>query len=109
MMRPIHPGLAPNLRFVDAQMALRLLLKPWNYGKGTETQKLEKWFAEIYEEDAYSFASGRGALYAVLLALGIGKDDEVIVEGFTCIAVVDAILAIGAQPVYVDIQKDFTM
>lgn len=52
---------------------------------------------------AYSFWKGRVALYAILKALGIGEGDEVILQGFTCIVVPNAIIYCGARPVYVDI------
>jgi perosamine synthetase len=51
------------------------------------------------------FWKGRVALYAILRALGIGRDDEVIVPAFTCVAVPNAILYTGATPVYVDIDE----
>lgn len=52
---------------------------------------------------AFSFGAGRMALYAILEALGIGPGDEVIVPGFTCVVVPNAVLYRGARPVYVDI------
>lgn len=52
---------------------------------------------------AYSFGAGRMALFAILEALGIGKDDEIIIPAFTCVVVPNAMLYLGAKPVYVDI------
>jgi perosamine synthetase len=51
------------------------------------------------------FWKGRVALYATLRALGIGRDDEVIMPAFTCVAVPNAVLYTGATPVYVDIDE----
>lgn len=42
-------------------------------------------------------------MYALLRALNIGADDEVIIQAYTCLAVPLPILAVGAKPVYVDI------
>lgn len=109
MNRPIHPGLAPNLEKEDFFVALSQIFRPDLYNAGNETQKLEKWFEDFYHEKAYAFASARGALFAVLKSLGITSGDEVAVVGFTCIAVIDAILATGAKPVYIDIQEDFRL
>lgn len=53
---------------------------------------------------AFSFASGRMALYAILKALGIGKGDEIIIPAYTCVVVPNAIIYRGAIPVYVDIK-----
>ena len=53
--------------------------------------------------EAFSFWKGRVALYATLLALGIGEGDEVVLPGYTCVVVPNAIGFTGARPVYVDI------
>lgn len=54
----------------------------------------------------FFFWKGRVALYAILKAMGIGKDDEVILPAYTCVVVPNAILYFGAKPVYVDIESD---
>lgn len=55
------------------------------------------------ESNCYYFWKGRVALYAILQALGISKDDEVVVPGFTCVVVPNAVIYSGARPVYADI------
>lgn len=54
---------------------------------------------------AYSFSAGRVALAAILDALGVSAEDEVIVPGYTCVAVPNPILFIGARPIYADIER----
>jgi|AntAceMinimDraft_17_1070374.scaffolds.fasta_scaffold13070_2 dTDP-4-amino-4,6-dideoxygalactose transaminase len=49
------------------------------------------------------------ALYFALLSAGIGKNDEVLVTGFSYIASVTPILRVGAIPVFVDIEPDYYM
>ena len=49
------------------------------------------------------------ALHFALLAAGIGAGDEVITVGHTFIATVSAIVHTGAQPVLVDVSKDYNM
>ena len=49
------------------------------------------------------FWKGRTGLYAILRALGIRSGDEVILPAFTCVVVPNAILYLGARPVYVDV------
>src|SRR5918994_617793 len=56
-------------------------------------------------DDAVSFGSGRMALYAILEALGIQSGDEVIIPGFTCVVVPNAIKYRGAKVVFVDIDR----
>ncbi|MEM1132713.1 MAG: DegT/DnrJ/EryC1/StrS family aminotransferase [Pseudomonadota bacterium] len=55
---------------------------------------------------ALTFARGRVALAVILRALDVREGDEVIIQAFTCIAVPEAIMAIGAKPIYADIEPD---
>lgn len=52
----------------------------------------------------FPFYKGRVALYALLKALPVSAGDEVILPGFTCVVVPNAITYLGAKPVYVDIE-----
>ncbi|MCP4572456.1 MAG: hypothetical protein GY838_08920 [bacterium] len=53
--------------------------------------------------DAVLFFKGRVALHAILEAAGVGPDDQVLMPGYTCVVVPNAVLYRGAEPVYVDI------
>jgi len=63
---------------------------------------------EAYPEsfNAFLFWKARVGLYATLKAIGLGPGDEVILPGFTCVVVPNAILYLGAKPVYVDIERE---
>jgi dTDP-4-amino-4,6-dideoxygalactose transaminase len=55
---------------------------------------------------SFYFWKGRVALYAILKVLGVGPGDEIILPGFTCVVVPNAVHYLGAQPVYADIEAD---
>lgn len=75
--------------------------------QGPRAAKLEEKFAEICQTQyAVSTSSGTTALHVALLAHAIGPGDEVITTPFTFMASVNAILYVGAKPVFVDIEAD---
>lgn len=51
----------------------------------------------------FFFFKGRIALYAILKTMGIKPADQVLLPGFTCVVVPNAVKYVGAEPVYVDI------
>lgn len=53
-----------------------------------------------------TFFRGRVALAAILRGLNISKGDEVAIQAFTCVAVPEAVLSVGATPLYIDIEAD---
>lgn len=74
---------------------------------GPEALALEAEFATFCDvEHAVSASNGTAALQLALLALGVGPGDEVITVPNTFIATVEAISAVGATPVLVDVEPD---
>lgn len=82
--------------------ALRVLRSGW-YVLGPEVSAFEEEFAG-YTGSKYcvGLASGLDALWLAFRVLGIGKGDEVIVQGNTYIASVMGITINGATPVFVE-------
>lgn len=79
----------------------------WISSQGPFVKKFERSFANyLGVKHAISTTSGTTALHLALVALGIKKNDEVIVPTFTMIAPVFAILYTGATPVFVDSDLD---
>jgi dTDP-4-amino-4,6-dideoxygalactose transaminase len=67
-------------------------------------------FTQTYKAPAaLGVGSGTAALVFSLLALGVGRGDEVIVPAHTYISTVLAVLDSGATPVLVDVKEDLTM
>jgi dTDP-4-amino-4,6-dideoxygalactose transaminase len=104
---PISISLSPNVQRDDVFLTLKTILSPWTWKNGKEVKELEdafKNFFSVYQ--AFSFNSGRSSLMAILYALNIGADDEVLIQAYTCNAVSNSIIWSGAKPVYVDIKGD---
>ncbi len=58
---------------------------------------------------AQAVTSGTAALKVALAALGVGAGDEVITQGFTFVATWEAILDIGAIPVFTEVDETLNM
>jgi len=79
----------------------------WISSSGTYLQKFEKAFAEYCGvKFGVGVCNGTVALHLALVALNIGKGDEVIIPNFTMIASAFAVCYTGAKPVFVDADKD---
>lgn len=104
MEQIITAHLAPNATSAQIALAKELLRgdsKQWQ--EGATIGELESAFEQRFKSDAVAFGSGRAALQAALLALGIGIGDEVIIQAYTCLTVPAAVIATGARPIYADI------
>ena len=71
---------------------------------------LEQRFAErIGTKYAVAVNGGTGAVMASLVALGVGPGVEVLVPGYTYVASISAVLAVGGIPVLTEIDDSLTM
>ena len=91
----------------EFDLAVQNVLYSGNYIGGTEVKKFEENFAEsLGVKHCVSCGNGTDALVIALRALGIGPGDEVITVAFTFYATSESISAVGATPVFVDVDKD---
>lgn len=105
--RPISISLSPNVQKDDVALAWKLLFQPWNWKRGPAVKALEETFKSyLGVKYAFSFNSGRSALYAILKAIGLPENSGVLLQAFTCNAVPNPVLWAGLHPVYVDCNKD---
>lgn len=83
------------------------VLSSANYIMGKTVIDFEKDFANfIGVKHAISVGNGTDALVISLKAMGIGEGDEVITTPFTFFATAETISAVGATPVFVDVDKE---
>jgi dTDP-4-amino-4,6-dideoxygalactose transaminase len=72
---------------------------------GAYETDLATWFATAH---AVACSSGTAAIHLALLALGVGRGDEVIVAATAPVMTVLPVLAIGATPVFADVAHPAT-
>jgi len=83
--------------------------KFFRYG-GTETEAFEKeWAALVGAKSALAVTSGTAALITALKAMKVGPGDSVLVPGYTFISTALAVTAVGAIPLYVEVDETLTM
>lgn len=79
----------------------------WISSSGKYIAAFEKAFAEYCGvKHGIAVTNGTVALHLALVALGVGKGDEVIIPDFTMIATAFAVCYTGAKPVFVDADKE---
>jgi len=106
MNRKFIPVYEPLLSGNEEKYLLDCVRTAWISSQGSYITKFEEGFCDYFNTPAaLSTSNGTVALHLALLALGIGKGDEVIVPDLTFAASVNAIVYTGAKPVLVDIDK----
>jgi dTDP-4-amino-4,6-dideoxygalactose transaminase len=111
-------GSIPNTERDDLELAKRIL-KGQEDLKGSldrlrgdlfDLLKQNENLANVSKENIFLFNRGRDSIYFYLNAQELNEGDEVIVQAFTCVAVVAPILWNNLKPVYVDIDpKTYNM
>ena len=101
------PVCEPSLSIKEYIYTLRVLRSNWLTCGGQFVNRFEQGIAD-YHKAKYGVAlsSGTAALHMALLALGIGKGDEVIVPSLSFVAGASMVKFVGATPVIVDVNKD---
>lgn len=112
---PVHTGSTIPLMKVcwdeDEQNAVQRVFESGYfcsvYEQAPEVKGLEKEFAQcVGAQYAVAFSSGSTAQHAMLVALGIGPGDEVIVPTLTFMSTAYSVLLAGAVPVFADVHPD---
>jgi perosamine synthetase len=94
----------PNLSALESRY-VQEVMNSGQLASGPFVDRFEAAFKAWGYDYAVAMNSGTSALKLALEALGIGPGDEVIVSPFTMVASVNVVLAVGATPVFADIDR----
>ncbi len=79
-------------------------LRSGQVSMGPQVAAFEAAFTRKFKAAAAAVSSGTAALHLALLALDVGKGDEVVLPTYVCPALLNAVNYTGAQPVLVDVE-----
>tara|TARA_Y100001968_G_scaffold330653_1_gene383110 strand:+ start:1042 stop:2472 length:1431 start_codon:yes stop_codon:yes gene_type:complete len=100
------PVLEPELCGNELIYIQDCLESNWISSQGKYVYQFEAMFSEIHHNlPAIAVSSGTTALHLSLVALGIGKGDEVIIPNVTFAACANAVIHAGAEPVLCEIDS----
>lgn len=112
MTRAIFTGYAPTEGRAQMILAAKQFL-PWKWTdwRGqSHVLAIETWLKNYFGgASVQAVDSGRTALQLLLETQKLKPGDEVLVQAYTCLVVVNAIRWAGGTPIFVDVTSDFTM
>jgi perosamine synthetase len=100
------PLAKPDLSGNERKYVLQALDSGWLTHHGEFEARFERMFSDYIGKSSIATSSGTGALHIALLALGIGRGDEVIVPSLTFGATASVVRNVGAFPVLVDVDEN---
>src|SRR5688572_13231577 len=94
----------------EIDQAIQQVIDNSSFIGGQAIRDFESSFAEyIGVKQCIACANGTDSLEILMKAMGIGKGDEVIVPALSWISTSESVSAVGAKPVFVDIDEFYTI
>lgn len=108
LIKPCGDERVPHNRLAPTREEARAVLRVVQSGHWAAGGELADFEARMARKAGVTHAvgvgSGLGAIRLSLLALGVGAHDRVAVPAYSCVALANAVLACGAEPVPVDVE-----
>ena len=89
----------PTIEDNDLKLSRELL-------KSSNTEDIDITLPGFKDKKHFFTNTGRASLYLILQSLGISEGDEIVVQSFTCMALIVPLLWLKIRPVYTDINLD---
>lgn len=105
------PLVEPSLGGNELKYVSECIKTNWISSQGAFVNRFEAEFAAYHGvTEAIAVSNGTTALHLALVAMGVGKGDEVIVPSLTFGATANAVIHAGATPVFADVlESDWTI
>ncbi|MEM7565250.1 MAG: DegT/DnrJ/EryC1/StrS family aminotransferase [Pseudomonadota bacterium] len=97
-----------KLTLLESQVeSVTSVLRSGQWAAGEKVRLMESSLCEVFKyRHAVGVGSGVAALRLALLSLNVTENDEVIVPAYSCVALANAVMSLGAKPVPVDVSRD---
>src|SRR5688572_5505589 len=93
----------PDVGELERKLLLEAFDSNWVAPVGPDLDAFESQMAEIVGvRHAVALSSGTAALHLALVAAGVRRGDTVLVPSFTFAATANAVMYLGARPVFLD-------
>ncbi|RJP25065.1 MAG: DegT/DnrJ/EryC1/StrS family aminotransferase [Candidatus Abyssobacteria bacterium SURF_5] len=107
MKKKHYPVYEPLLGQEELDLLEECIRTCWISSLGRHIDLFERTFAKFCRcQCAAATSSGTAALHLALVALGIGRGDEVIVPDLTFVATANSVAYTGAKVILVDVEKE---
>lgn len=104
MKNNFYPVSKPSITDLEIEYVTNAVKSTWISSIGEYIDKFEAKFAEFCQAKyAIAVSNGTVAIQLALTALDIGPGDEVIVPDLSFIATANAVLHVGAKPIFADV------
>lgn len=110
----VFTDFSSNITTEDLKISLKYILNPLKWRKiysGSKLKEFKDYLSSYFNasnDSIFLFDSGRSCIYIALKSIGV-EDKEVIIPGYTCSVIINAVQWAGAKPKFIDVKEDFNL